>query len=423
LSAFWLFVKKELKSIARDPKMLIAMLIVPLIMMGILYGVVIYGVRQQVEQAVRESGSVSVIDMDGDVYSRDFIDYLRSIGVYVVNVDPSYINNISRVFELTNTKILYVIPKGFSSNISRNIQTKIVTYISFSALTIGESGLIESASRLVEGYSKKILQSIATERNLSYNFISRPIDIESYGFIGSQRVSNPSMFMGVITISTIFIPLIVLMLVLMASQIVVTSMAIEKEERMFETLLTLPISRMSIVWAKIFVSLVIGLIYMLLYGILLFSYIFGVINIGLEQQQQIPTPTLPPTLYPSIALNISGAAILILAIAILLGSLAQDVRTAQALLGNVIGPLVILIYIPMFIDIASSPTSRLVVSLIPIANTVFLPKLVLLGDNTSLIAASISNIFYGLAVFLVIRRIVNSETIFTLKIGRLRMRR
>ncbi|MEM2852650.1 MAG: ABC transporter permease, partial [Ignisphaera sp.] len=59
-------------------------------------------------------------------------------------------------------------------------------------------------------------------------------------------------------------------------------------------------------------------------------------------------------------------------------------------------------------------------SLIPIANTVFIPKLAIVNDLTSMYMAALSNIIYGIILFLFIQRIVNSETIFTMKLKRLK---
>jgi ABC-type Na+ efflux pump permease subunit len=51
---FWVFVGKELKSIARDPKIIIAMFIVPLIIIIVFYAIIGYGLQQQITQAIKE---------------------------------------------------------------------------------------------------------------------------------------------------------------------------------------------------------------------------------------------------------------------------------------------------------------------------------------------------------------------------------
>uniref|UniRef100_A0A7C5YVV1 ABC transporter permease n=1 Tax=Ignisphaera aggregans TaxID=334771 RepID=A0A7C5YVV1_9CREN len=426
---FWVFVGKELKSIARDPKIIIAMFIVPLIIIIIFYAIIGYGLQQQITQAIKEGGSVALINLDNDLYSYRFISFLRDIGVEIKLLDPILSTNITKALEVANTKILYVIPKGFSENITRFSPTSIKIYIRLGSLTIGESSIVDLATRLVERFNDNITATIALEKGIPAEFIRGAITKESYAFIYNKVVSNPYILTTFLTLSGFFIPLIVLMLIMMASQLIVTSIAVEKEEKMFETLLSLPINRMSIIGAKLLVSILISIIYMSIYGLALFSYIFQVIGIGIdigdiEMPYTFSLFILQRDLAITLILNSIGLAALMLMISLILGIFAEDVRTAQALIGNIIGPLVILAYMPMFIDISGMGQAyRALLSLIPIANTVFISKLAIINDIVAMYIAGLSNIAYGAILFLVIRKIVNSETIFTMKLKRFKKQR
>jgi ABC-2 type transport system permease protein len=426
---FWVFVGKELKSIARDPKIIIAMFIVPLIIIIVFYAIIGYGLQQQITQAIKESGTVALINLDNDLYSYRFISFLRDIGVEIKLLDPMLSTNISKALEDANTKILYVIPKGFSENITRFFPTSIKIYIKLGSLTIGESSIVDFATRLVERFNDNITATIALEKGIPVEFIRGAITKESYAFIYNKIISNPYILTTFLSLSSFFIPLIVLMLIMMASQLIVTSIAVEKEEKMFETLLSLPINRMSIIGAKLLVSILISIIYMSIYGFALFSYIFQVIGIGIdiggmEMPYTFSLFILQKDLAITLILNSIGLAVLMLMISLILGIFAEDVRTAQALIGNIIGPLVILAYMPMFIDISGmGQAHRALLSLIPIANTVFISKLAIINDTVAMYIAGLSNIVYGAILFLVIRKIVNSETIFTMKLKRFKKQR
>lgn len=185
---------------------------------------------------------------------------------------------------------------------------------------------------------------------------------------------------------------------------------------MFETLLSLPINRMCVIGAKLLVSIAIGAIYMIGYSFALFGLLFRSIP-GFESLQEIHLAmSLPSDIGIYILLNVVGLAIFMVSVALLLSLFAEDVRSAQAILGNVIGPTIIAVYLPMFVDISSSPSIRLALSFVPLANTVFIPKIAVVQDITALAISSLSNLVYGVIMFMVIRRIVNSETIFTLKL-------
>uniref|UniRef100_A0A7C2Z8B5 ABC-2 type transporter transmembrane domain-containing protein n=1 Tax=Ignisphaera aggregans TaxID=334771 RepID=A0A7C2Z8B5_9CREN len=169
---FWLFVVKELKSIARDPKMLIAMVVVPLILIGALYFVLGQGIAQQIEQAERESGTVAVIDLDKGNYSNLFIDFLNGIGLTVKLLEPNTTTDVVELVKNIDTKIIYLIPSGFSANFSRAMPAYVVTYVKIESLTIGETGVVAVADRYVGIFNKYILETVAREKGIEEVFLS-----------------------------------------------------------------------------------------------------------------------------------------------------------------------------------------------------------------------------------------------------------
>jgi len=423
--SFWLFVVKELKSLARDPRMLIAMVIVPLILMIVIYGVLGQAAVEQIKQVVKAGYVVSVIDMDRGIYSQTFVSYLKNLGIDVNIIDENVENVIANKLQNVTTKILFIIPKGFSENITKAIPTYIVTYVKIESLTIGEGGALEIARTYISQFNSVLLKSIAKEKDIPEQFVSGIVFGDVVGLLGGKIVKNPDMFFGIVTMGNIFIPLIVLLLVVFAAQLVATGIAIEKEEKMFETLLSLPINRMGVVGAKLFTSILISSIYMIAYSFILFQlFLSQILKTAIPTSvAEIPSSdtltsfSMPNEFIPYMIVNVIGLALFMVSLSLLLSLFAEDVRTAQAIIGNILGPTVIVIYLPMFIE-TSTQTSRLAISLVPIANTAFLPKLILLEDYTASLIATVSNIIYGLIVFTILRKIVNSETIFTLKLFR-----
>ncbi|MEM4794469.1 MAG: ABC transporter permease [Ignisphaera sp.] len=413
---FWLFVVKELKSIIRDPKLLIAMVIVPLILMTILYFIIGQGMIQQIEQTIRESGIVAVFDMDGENYSQIFINYLSSLGLKTIIINSTNVDEAIEIFKGLEAKILYIIPPRFSYNLSSLRPSVVHVYVKLGALTIGEGGIVDIASRYVSLFNSYIIKTVASEKGIPPEFIGEAITGATRGLLADRIIDNPSNIVFALTMGGLFIPLIILMLVIFSAQLVATSMAVEKEEKMFETLLSLPINRMCVIGAKLLVSIAIGAIYMIGYSFALFGLLFRSIP-GFESLQEIPLAmSLPSDIGIYVLLNVVGLAIFMVSVALLLSLFAEDVRSAQAILGNVIGPTIIAVYLPMFVDISSSPSIRLALSFVPLANTVFIPKIAVVQDITALAISSLSNLVYGVIMFMVIRRIVNSETIFTLKL-------
>ena len=74
LKGFRTIFKKELKELVRDPKILVGMIVVPLLMFPVLGFVLGYAAETAQEQA--QEAILLVVDNDGGNWSQIFIDYL-----------------------------------------------------------------------------------------------------------------------------------------------------------------------------------------------------------------------------------------------------------------------------------------------------------------------------------------------------------
>lgn len=417
MSTFFNLLIKELKSIVRDPKMLIAMFVVPLIMIGIMYGVMGAAMQEQVKQVVRESKTVAIINLDQGPWSQRFIDYLGSIGINVKLIKDISETDISDLMERLGVKIFYVIPSNFSYALTENRTAVIEYYVLLKSLTLGEFGLGDSAEELINSFAENITKSIITKEGVPKEFVEHPINGSVRAIIGNKVFTRPEqVFMGVFMVSFI-VPLVTFLMLIFIIQFAVTSMAVEKEEKMFETLLTLPVNRLTIIGVKLLVSVIIGIAYVAIYGFILIWFFIGSITLPSETATSVNVfDILPPVTAYYLGIGLIGAVIFGLLLAMVLSLFAEDVRTAQLISNYALMPLIFMFFVPMFIDISGlSYTVKTVLSLIPLANIGFIPKLSILGHNELAMFAGISNIVYAAIALVIAYRIVNTEKIFTAK--------
>ncbi len=425
MGAFTNLLIKEVKSIVRDPKMLVAMFIVPLIVIGVMYGVMSATMREQIRQVRRESRFLAVVDLDKGPWSQRFIEYLRAnaTSVKVLEEPP---HNIPDAMEELGVKILYVIPGNFSELLDANKTATIEYYVLLKSLTFGELSLASVASGLVNGFSENITRTIIAREGVPREFIEHPVNSSSKAIIGGRIVTRPEqIFVNVFAIG-FMVPIIAFLMLTFIIQFAVTSMAVEKEEKMFETLLTLPINRLSIVGVKILVSIVIGIAYVVIYGAILLWFFTGSVSTPSEPGISLSlTDILPANTMYCMGIGLIGAVIFGLLIAIVLSLFAEDVRTAQLIANYTLMPLALIFFIPMFFDISElSYGAKLALSLVPLANIGLIPKLSILGYSGLAAIAGSSNIVYALVSLFIAYRIVNTEKIFTAKLfRRLRGRR
>ncbi|WFO75249.1 ABC transporter permease [Desulfurococcaceae archaeon MEX13E-LK6-19] len=419
---------KELRSIIRDPKMLIAMFIVPIVLVAAIYGGMGYLMRTSFEEAKRAAGYVAVIDEDKGNWSSLFIDFLEknaSAKVYLVD-------NPIEAYEKYGVKVAILIPKGFSQNLTNNIPAHVKIYMIATSLSFTELGIGGRASEYVYSFADNISRTIAIKHGIPQDFIKTPIRTTPVILIASRNIEmRPEELFGTIFLLSIGTPLIALILVSMIVQFAATSMAVEKEEKMLETLLSLPVKRTTILGVKLLVPIVISLIFGGIYGFIMIYYLFYMSTAPMAEENTTGGEesvsvniTIPPEMLPYLALSLIGGIILGLIIALVLSMFVEDVRTAQMVSGYVIMPLIVALILPMFLDVSALGSSgRLAIALIPFINMAMLPKFMVLGYDYEALIASISNPIYALALLGITAKLISTERIFTAKLFQRKARR
>jgi ABC-2 type transport system permease protein len=216
---------------------------------------------------------------------------------------------------------------------------------------------------------------------------------------------------------SVMLPVMVMVMLMFAIQMAATSIAIEKEQKTLETLMTLPVSRMTILGGKLAGSIVISVAGAISYMIGFGYYVTSAFSVAPEMTS-MTTGDLGLGIQPVgillLGINIFITLISGLALAISLSVFMDSVRGAQSLTSFLIIPVAIPAIILMFSDISMLPSSiQLILLAIPYTHSILASKAAFLGDYV-IVIRSIAYI----AVFTVIllygaARIFSSERIIT----------
>ena len=132
---------KELKELIRDPKILVGMIVLPLLMFPVLGLVLGYAVETAQEQA--QQATLLVVNNDGGNWSQTFIDYLKNIGLKITvenNLAPQQIIDQGLLIQNNSTQFIEI-PSGFSTNMTQhtngNLEIIELTYNASSELYEG----------------------------------------------------------------------------------------------------------------------------------------------------------------------------------------------------------------------------------------------------------------------------------------------
>jgi len=412
LKGFGNVLVKELKELVRDPKILLGMIIVPLVMFPVLGAVMSFSVQSAQEQA--QKATVLVLNNDGQNYSHIFISSLE----YFVNV--SVVNNTTPeqavnqgLLSANNATQIIEIPHGFSENITRYFNKEnVTTHVRYYSVFSG-SGFAEIAgSSIVDFFIERF------NRDNAPNVVNAAKSSIIKGVI--QEGVDPQMLSNIMFSQAIAMPITIMILLTYSMQIAATSVAMEKEEKTLETLLTLPMDRFAILMGKLSGSIVVAGLGALTYMIG-FNFYMGSItstfpagtNIDLASLGLVPSPLG----YLLLGLSLFVTLLSALALAVILSAFAEDVRSAQSLVGYIYPLMFVPSLLLMYVDINTLPLAiKAVIYAIPYSHPIIASRAVTMGDYLTAVLGILYVSAFTLAIMYVASRLFATEKILTVKL-------
>jgi len=414
LKGFQTILVKELKELIRDPKILLGMIIFPLITFPVLGAVL--GYAQQTAQEQAQKATLLVVNNDDGNWSQTFIDFLTASGVkatVVSNLTPEQVLEQDLLSTYNSTQFL-VIPANFSANLiahtsgDTSITATVNVYGVFQGggilSNIGSSGM----NVLVNSFNRQVAPDVvyATQSTIIKGEIQAGID--------------PATLSGLMLSQSIALPVTMMIVLTYAMQIAATSVAMEKEEKTLETLLTVPVDRFAILMGKLSSTIIVAgaaaVAFMIGY-----NYMLGSVTMGIPSAMPIDLVKLGlvPSSFGYLLLGTSLFVTLLsgLALAVIMSAFAEDVRGAQALIGYVYP----LIYIPaialMYLDVNTLPTAlKAVFFAIPFSQPIIASKAVVMGDYAAVAFGIVYVAAFTLVVMYVASRLFATEKILTAKL-------
>lgn len=335
---------KELKELLMEKTILIGVIIMPLLLFPTIGGIFSFTMLETTRMESLETTTLAVNDLDEGIYSKLLIEEIRKNNVEVIfsenprNLDELFDKGVSAYLE---------IPKEFTEKISEGQKAKVYVFYNVKNVKISNLVSVSKTSEILSKAYQSISKKLAEERRVDLDFLSNPIQEESNTFYRGDVLSySPTILVNTILSSVYGLPLVALIVVALTATISATSVGLEKEAKTLEILLTLPISRLKILFTKMLASTIISLIGMFSFGvgfgiylILAFSRIGNIEELSIQGENieaYAPTTAIIPLNSTSIAilmLAIFVAMLLTMSIGILVGVLAEDVRGSQQLVG------------------------------------------------------------------------------------------
>ncbi|MCL2359711.1 ABC transporter permease [Candidatus Bathycorpusculum sp.] len=417
LKGFTSIVVKELKELIRDPKILIGMIVLPLIMFPVLGMVLGYAAETAQSEALKSN--LLVVDNDNSPWSSTFVSYLSSsMNVIIVNnTTPQQVVDQGLLAQHDSTMFL-VIPQGFGENLTQHAAGAydITGTVNMYAAFNGGGGIFSgfggsSVTVLVEGFNRIVAPDLVMSSQSS--IIKGQI----------QEGIDASLLSSLLLSQSIVLPVAVLMMLIFAMQIAATSVAMEKEEKTLETLLTVPVDRFAILMGKVSSTIIVAgvaaVTVLIGYNFMLDSMMTGLAGNLTAGLDLVALGLVPSTFgYVLLGLSLFFTLLSALALAVVMSAFSENVRGAQALVGY----LYPLIFIPsmalIYLDINSLPIAlRAVFYAIPYSQPIIASQAVITGDYLTVIFGIVYVALFTVAIMYVASRLFATEKILTAKLA------
>jgi len=421
MKRFQNLLKKEVKELVTKQ------LVITLVFTVILFNTIGQISKKEVQKAIGVQ-TISALDMDGSAGSKALLKSLESARFKIIDQSGKGKDEAIAAAKAGESKLLLVIPAGFGDSLAEFKPSEIETY-----------SFMRSFS-LIGARGQVVVQSVISALNnaLSNNYLAQKLPgidpaslknpIKSKDFVvvrDKVAEGSANTIANMLSQQSMLIPVVLMMIVIYSSQMVISAVAMEKQNKTLETLLTVPIRRTSIITAKMLAAGLVGLISA---GVYMFAFKGFIGGIGQEVAaagakaggaalMQKLGLTFNTTGYVILGISLFLAILVALAMSMILGVLAEDFRSAQTM----IMPLMFMVMIPYFISLFADINTlslpfKILILAIPFSHPFLVSQNLYLG-NYGMIAAGLGYMFVVFVVLVVYAaRIFSTDKILTMKL-------
>ncbi len=397
MSSLGNIIRKEVK------ELLTPSALIPIIIMALVFGSIGSMVGGST-QKLSEKPTIGVIDLDHSQLSQFVYSQYDHASNIVYN--QSDVQAGIDAVRAQNGVALIVINSGFESNISSNHtgSARIIWVLEGASIidSISVAPVTSLNAVVLNDLSRYIIDHHITENS---SVVLQPVSVsEDTVFKGRMMAGvNPGTIQSVVQQQGLIVPVIVLMVIIMAGSMVVSSMGMEKENKTLETLLTLPVKRTSIVLGKLVGAAVVGLIVAVIY-MFGFSYYMSSLTVSAPIDLAKYGMTLGVVDYALVGISLFLSLVCGLALCMILGIFTKNYKAAQSMTLPVTLLAMVPMFITMFADFNTLPTAiQAVVFGIPFSHPMMAMKELMFG-NTGIVMAGIAYeaIFAAVAMFIAV---------------------
>lgn len=383
--------------------------------------------RKEVQKAIGVQ-TISALDMDNSAASQGLVKGLESANFKIRRIEGKTREEAIDIARNDDSKLLLLIPSGFGDSLRDLKPSEIETYSYMRTFSlIGARGQVVVRG-VISALNNVLSDNFLKDKlpGLDPASLKNPIKSKDFVIVRDRMAEgSANQIAGMISSQSILIPVVLMMIIIYSSQMVISAVAMEKQNKTLETLLTVPIRRTSIITAKMLSAGLVGLLSAAIYMVGFKSFVGGIgeeaaragaMGGGAAVMRQLGL-YFNTSGYIVLGTALFLAILVALALAMILGVLAEDFRSAQ----NMIMPLMFMVMIPYFISLfadinAVSLPVKIFILAIPFSHPFLVTQNIYLGNYGMILGG----VVYMLVVFFILvvfaARVFSTDRILTMKL-------
>lgn len=391
-----------------------------------------------------DTSTLNICIKDDSAFTQNVIDRIKADETTELNIVDIQSDNYYDELEKLDLKYVVIIPEGYGDSI---INEKNPGQLIFaSKVSLGFSAAMSSisssdaVSTIIDHSADEAMESIygLTEEDIA--LITSPANTVEFSAANGRSVEvSAAAVSSIVMMESMIAPFAIFFLLLLASQMIMTAISTEKIDKTLETLLSTPVSRMTVLTAKMvaaIISALLNAVFMIagfaVYMISIMSGAMSGASVSTDMVNMPDTGAITEALSTADAISqlgfsLSGVDILLfglqlfltlaigLSISLILGATATDVKSVQTLVMPIMIAVMIPFFVTMFMDFGEMPAAaKVIMFLIPFTHSYIALTNLLSGDMIMYWGGlAYQIVFFAVCMFLAVR-MFTSDKLFTM---------
>ncbi len=333
-----------------------------------------------------DTSTITLCNQDTSEFTADVLEQVQESGYTTINFVELQSDDYAAELERLDIKNVVIIPEGFGDSITVDKKPAQIKFAS----VMQNGGLAASMSTVSAADIIDTIQNVCMDKVLLSNYglteadielIRDPMELVEYTTHNGKTAEISASGLTAITMmQSMIAPFAIFFLLMMASQMIMTAISTEKIDKTLETLLSAPVTRLSVLGAKMVAAIISALMNaaFMIVGFVFYmlgmmgsaaedlSSIAGSINTpvdttaALDSVMSVPQAmaelglTLTPMSYVLFAVQLFLTLAIGLSVSLILGAMATDVKSVQTLTMPIMFAVLIPFFLSMFVDLSTA---------------------------------------------------------------------